>query len=351
MNTLTNQVNYRDLLPGKNGFVFKVVKVEDAFIHTFIEGEFLQKLGLCPNDIIGKELDEFLSAEKAAKKLAFLEKAWEGEYVIYEGKLNGYYYLVSLSPIYDGSKIREITGTAVDITDKKHSELNVQMFEKLSLVGNLAAGVAHEIRNPLTSIIGFTQMLQESIGNDDKEKYLSIIISELERINLIVDDFVFLAKPKEYIEFTENSMNKLIQTVIHSMELELKQKNMTIRTTLTSQITAICDAQQIKQVLIHLIQNAIESSKKDAIVNVTLTIADDNHCLIKVTDKGCGLTKERQKRLFQPYYSTKEKGTGLGLMLTKQIIENHNGKILIDSKAGKGTTVQVYLPLKIPQNN
>lgn len=347
MNTVTNAVNYRELLPRKNGFVFKVVKKEDTFIHTFIEGEFLQKLGLCPNDIIGKELNEFLSDEVAAQKLALFEKVWTGVNGSYEGKLNDHYYLASLCPKFAGSEVIEIIGTAIDVTEKRKNEINGQMLEKLSLVGQLAAGVAHEIRNPLTSIIGFTQMLQESIGNEDKERYLAIIVSELERINLIVDDFMFLAKPKEHIEITENCMNELVLSVIHSMENELKQKNITIHSTLTSQITAMCDAQQIKQVLFQLIQNAIESSEKDKTIYVTLKSTHDNQLLLTIIDKGCGLTEERQNRLFEPYYSTKEKGTGLGLMLTKQIIENHNGKIILNSTAGKGTTVEVYLPLSV----
>lgn len=351
MNTVTNVVNYRDLLPRKNGFVFKVVKKEDTFIHTFVEGEFLQKLGFSPDDIIGKELKEFLSEEVAAQKLVLYEKVWGGAHGSYdgsyEGKLNGHYYLTSLSPKFAGKEVIEITGTAIDVTEKRKKEINGQILEKLSLVGQLAAGVAHEIRNPLTSIIGFTQMLQESIENEDKERYLAIIVSELERINLIVDDFMFLAKPKEYIEITENCMNELVHSVIHSMKQELEQKNITIHSTLTSQITAMCDAQQIKQVLYHLIQNAIESSEKDKTIYVTLKKTHENQLLLTIIDKGCGLTEERQDRLFEPYYSTKEKGTGLGLMLTKKIIENHNGKIILNSTAGKGTTVEVYLPLSV----
>ncbi|WP_407408672.1 ATP-binding protein [Peribacillus sp.] len=347
MNTVNNAVNYRDLLPRKNGFVFKVVKEEESFIHTFIEGEFLQKLGLCSNDIIGKELKEFLPKEVAAKKADLFEKVWNGAHASYEGKLNGHYYLASLRPKFAGKEVIEIIGTTIDVTEKRKKEINGQMLEKLSLVGQLAAGVAHEIRNPLTSIIGFTQMLQESIGNEDKERYLAIIVSELERINLIVDDFMFLAKPKEYIEITENCINELVHSVIHSMKQELEQKNITIHLTLTLQITAMCDAQQIKQVLFHLIQNAIESSEKGKTIYVTLKKTSENQLLLTIIDKGCGLTEERQDRLFEPYYSTKEKGTGLGLMLTKQIIENHNGKILLNSTAGKGTTVEVYLPLSV----
>ena len=158
----TNDVNYRDLIP-RNGFVFKYKKEGDQYIHTFVEGEFITRM-ISPVDmVVGHTLFDFLPEERAIRKAKFYERAWNGETVNYEGKIDTVYYVASLNPIIENDKVVEVIGTAIDVTHEKRNVDKTLELEKLAVVGELAGGIAHEIRNPLTSLMGFTQVLKERI--------------------------------------------------------------------------------------------------------------------------------------------------------------------------------------------
>ncbi|WP_174732406.1 ATP-binding protein [Mesobacillus harenae] len=343
MEKSNGQIDYKQLIPRRNGFVFKYVKVNDDFIHTFIEGDLLSKMSMTPEMVIGKTLCEFLPQREADRKRTFYEIAWSGETVNYEGSGGDVLYLVSLSPLLANSKVVEVSGTAIDITQEKKNEQRVRDIEKLALVGELAAGIAHEIRNPLTSITGFTKILKEKTTDQKTEEYLTIMLSELDRINTIVNEFMFIAKPKENMEVKEININDLISSVLQFMGPQFTLKNTQITTNFAPPFLALCDPNQIKQVIINLIQNSIESSENNNHVVITLLEGKDNY-LIGISDSGSGITGERKKRLFEPFYTTKEKGTGMGLMVCKRIIENHNGTIEINSSEGEGTIVTLNLP-------
>lgn len=345
MESTQTQVNYRDLIPRQNGFVFKFTKKDNKFIHTFTEGDFLNKIGVPPSMIVGKTLFDFLPEAIAQQKHQFYEIAWNGTPANYEGTINNFHYICSLNPILINGETVEVNGTAIDITEEKENELKLRQMEKLSLVGELAAGIAHEIRNPLTSITGFAQILNESIDNPKLIRYLEIMLDELARINHIVTEFMYIAKPHENMELRETDINKLISTVIQFMEPQFNLKNILISVDFDSTILTTCDPNQMKQVLINLIQNAIEATTSNHHIDISLKKVNGHYYSIQIKDRGCGISKERQKRLFEPFYTTKEKGTGLGLMMCKRIIENHNGTIELKSKHDEGTVVTIQLPL------
>jgi signal transduction histidine kinase len=345
MNASTNKVNYRNLIPRKNGFVFKFVKVGEHFIHTYAEGDFLDRIGVSPSEIIGKTLFEFFPEEQAIQKQHFYEKAWSGKTVNYEGSINDCFYIASLSPLLIDSKVVEVNGTAIDITVEKKNERKIQDMDKLSVIGQLAAGIAHEIRNPLTSIKGFAQIIRERVDQPEVKAYLSIMLDELERMNQIVNEFMALAKPHETIHIQEVDINGLITSVIQFMEPQSLLKKIRIIANFEYSITAFIDESQIKQVLINLLQNAMEASDtSENSIEITLKRIDNQHYSIQVKDQGPGMTIERQSRLFEPFYTTKEKGTGLGLLICKQIIDAHKGRIEITSRHGEGTSVNIILP-------
>ncbi|MBO1510209.1 ATP-binding protein [Metabacillus bambusae] len=345
MDHRVNEINYRTLVPRKNGFVFKFVKINNDFINTYIEGDLLEKLALTPSMVIGKTLFDFLPKDIAARKNKFYETAWNGKTINYEGYVNGVYYLASLSPLIVNSQVVEVSGIAIDITKEKNNEKKIREMEKLSIVGELAAGVAHEIRNPLTSIKGFTQIIKENINDEKLKEYLSIMLDDLDRISNIVNEFMFISKPKETMEIKQIEINMLISNVIHFMEPQSNLKSICVSTDFDKTIVAQCDPNQLKQVLINLLQNAIEASSDNKNIEVLLKEIDDHFYMIQITDNGCGMSSERQKRLFEPFYTTKEKGTGLGLMMCKRIIETHNGTIDVKSKERLGTVVKIVLPL------
>ncbi|MED1203704.1 ATP-binding protein [Heyndrickxia acidicola] len=345
MDASTNKVNYRDLIPRKNGFVFKFIKVGEHFIHTYTEGDFHDRIGISPSAIIGKTLFEFLPEEQAKQKQHFYEIAWSGKTVNYEGSVNDCFYIASLSPLIVDSKVVEVNGTAIDITEEKKNERKIQDMDKLSVIGQLAAGIAHEIRNPLTSIKGFAQIIQERVDQPDVKTYLIIMLDELERMNQIVTEFMVLAKPHEIIDIKKVDVNKLIRSVIQFMEPQSLLKKIRILTSFECSITAFLDEIQLKQVLINLLQNAMEASESTKnCIEIKLKSIDDQHYLIQVKDQGPGMPLEKQNRLFEPFYTTKENGTGLGLLICKQIIDAHKGSIDIISRHGEGTVVNILLP-------
>jgi signal transduction histidine kinase len=339
------KVDYEQFIPREMGFIFKFEKINTSFIHTFIEGKLIEKVGLSPDCVVGKSLFEFLPADQALRKEAFYEQAWNGEHVNYEGSFGGIQYLAVLNPVRQNGVTVEVIGTTIDITKEKAREKQVQQMEKLSVVGELAAGIAHEIRNPLTSLKGFTKIVRERVSDADLIQYLDIMHDEMDRINQIVNEFMFIAKPNEHVHFTSANLNHLLLNCVRFMEPQANLKSIKIDVGFDSDITMNCDPNQIKQVLINLLQNAIEATNDNGEdIEVRLKEVCAQNVLITIKDKGCGISETRFNRLFEPFYSTKEKGTGLGLITCKRIIDLHQGSIHIESKQGEGTIINLYLP-------
>jgi len=246
--------------------------------------------------------------------------------------------------ISENGNVEHIMVVAKDITEKRRAEELLWNSEKLSLVGELAAGVAHEIRNPITAIKGFIQLFQQGLI---REEYFDIILSEFDRIEGIIKEFLSLAKPQEIQSKSVNipTLVKEVETLIKS-EAHLKNIEFTIE--LQQDIPEImCDANQIKQVLLNLCKNSIEAidPTRKGFIKITVSL-EQEELLINVIDNGIGISEDRLKRLGEPFYSNKEKGTGLGLMLCFRIIRQHNGSLTFYSKENVGTTSQVRLPLR-----
>lgn len=337
-------IDYRGIIP-RNGFVFRFIKRDNDYIHTFVEGSFITDTLTPTAMVVGHTLLDFLPQKQALQKLTYYERAWDGENVTYEGNIDDVHYVASLNPIINDGEVVEVIGTAFDITDQKRNEAKIQELEKLSVVGELAAGIAHEIRNPLTSLIGFTQVLKERATDDPMDGYLNIMLDELDRINDIIDKFMFIAQPDKTVNFRKHSINSIISNVIESMEREFALKGIRIDFDDDTVIQAECDQSLITKVLKNLIQNALEATDENSEdIKVSLKDISETHYLIQITDKGSGMTNERLKKLFEPFYTTKEKGTGLGLMINRRIIELHKGIIDFKSEVGKGTQVKITLP-------
>lgn len=232
-----------------------------------------------------------------------------------------------------------------DITEKRITEEQLSKAEKLSIVGRLAAGVAHEVRNPLTSIKGFIKLLEQ--GSNNKE-YFEIIFKEFDQIEEILKEFLTLAKPQE-IQLKKVNIQTIFNDVTILLKSEANLRNVEISQEFQPNLPQVlCDMTQIKQVFINIIKNSIEAIPNGGSVKIEGYVEDGN-LLIKIIDNGIGISKERIKRLGEPYYCNKEKGTGLGLMLCYKIVRQHNGSIIVKSKENHGTTVEVRLPIKSSQ--
>jgi two-component system sporulation sensor kinase A len=227
-----------------------------------------------------------------------------------------------------------------DVTGQKKTEEKLQNAEKLSVVGQLAAGIAHEIRNPLTAIKGFTQLLYE----EHKGDFAEVILSELERIEGIVNDLLVLAKP-QITEMEETCLTNVVKSVITLLNSQAVMENIVIELTQSpGEFYVKCEKDKIKQVLINIIKNSIEAMPAGGKINVDIR-QEDHSVIISVEDEGIGIPEERLAKLGEPFYSTKEKGTGLGIMICKKIIKNHGGNLYIHSRENEGTTVRITLPL------
>ncbi len=332
------------IVPVDSFFVFTFVKRDNVFIHTSVNGDL--EMGLTPSDVVNNTLDKFFPANQVQSKLQYYEKAWNGEAVKYLGSMNDYHYVAFLEPILEDGKVVEVKGTAVNITEAKMNEDRMQEIEKRSMLVELSAGIAHEIRNPLTSIIGFSQIIKERTDDTVIKNYIEIMLTELNRINQIVNEFMFISKPAEAMTMTETNINALIMDVIKFMEPQSNLRSIKINPYLEEEIVSVCDPNQIKQVLINLIQNALEATiDSNKSIEICLYSDHPDTFTIAVKDKGYGISKERQGRLFEPFYTTKEKGTGLGLLISRRIIEVHKGTINFQSDLAKGTVMKVKLPV------
>ncbi|MCA0151429.1 PAS domain-containing protein [Rossellomorea vietnamensis] len=229
-----------------------------------------------------------------------------------------------------------------DISQQKIAEEMLLRKEKLSVVGELAAGIAHEIRNPLTSIKGFIQLLEENEHVSDH--YLKVMSSEMDRINQIVGELLILSKP-QMREFQSFDMSEVLRYVVKVMGHEALLKGITLNIKLpTSPILVFGDKNQCIQVFINIIKNAIESMDEGEI-DVNWKIRNESIHII-IEDEGTGIPPDRLKRLGEPFFTLKEKGMGLGLTISQKIIEDHKGSLQIDSEVNKGTRVEVTFPLE-----
>ena len=232
-----------------------------------------------------------------------------------------------------------------DITALKDKEELIRKSEKLSIVGELAAAVAHEIRNPLTSIKGFLQLLEGKDSEKEEKHYYTIMLSEIERINSIVSEFMVLAKPQAVNNQNEN-ITSLLTDVITLLETLAIVKNIEVTKEFEPNVSLVrCEGNQIKQVFINIFKNAIEAVANKGKIHIEVSQMDSDSVRVRFIDNGPGIPTDLITRLGEPFYTTKEKGTGLGLMVSYKIIENHHGRINITSEMNKGTTVDIILPV------
>ncbi|EKN65793.1 PAS/PAC sensor signal transduction histidine kinase [Neobacillus bataviensis LMG 21833] len=274
-------------------------------------------------------------------------KVWKGE--IRNKAKDGTFYWVDTTIVpflNDHGKPYQYLAIRNDITERKKTEEVLHRQDKLAAVGQLAAGVAHEIRNPLTSMKGYAEFLQLDEKDPERMEFLNIILDEIERVNTIVEDFMVLAKPKA-VELEEKNVVPVIQNVVSLLEFEARKKNVRLSFDCHHEIIQIeCDENRLKQVFLNFIKNGIEAMPNGGDLLVK-TVIQDHNVQISIQDSGVGIPKDKLQKLGEPFYTTKRNGNGLGLMVSFKIIESHNGKVFVESEPNKGTTFNILLPTKI----
>lgn len=252
---------------------------------------------------------------------------------------------ITVSPIRDeDDRIVAVAEISRNITARKQTEEVIRRSEKLSVIGQLAAGVAHEIRNPLTTLRGFVQLNKQQ-GNLSGV-YMDIMLSELDRINFIVSEFLVLAKPQVgHVQSVD--IRSLLNDMISLMDSQASMINVVFAPRLDKDVPMIvCDANQMKQVFINIIKNGLEAMQGNAgTITVELDYDGENKAVVaRFIDQGRGISEQDLKRLGEPFFTRKPSGNGLGLMVTQRIIANHKGTVSFRSKLGEGTCVEIRLP-------
>ncbi len=217
-----------------------------------------------------------------------------------------------------------------------------QRNESLRTLGMFTAGVVHEVRNPLTSIKGFTQILEKKLQGRNEEKYVKPILRETDRLSKIVQDLLSYGKPAP-LKKTETDVSTFIDEIISLGKQFAGNKNIEFVNN-CGDGTIRLDEGKCKELFLNLAINAIQSMEKGGILTIGCK-RKDKFLEITVRDTGVGMTKEQLEHIFVPFYTTKAEGTGLGLAIAYRVVKEHGGKIHVESERGKGTTFYVYLPI------
>lgn len=237
-----------------------------------------------------------------------------------------------------------------DITDLKELEYSSRQSEKMAAIGGLAAGIAHEIRNPLASISGSVQMLSQSFTTDDDRKLGKIVIKEIDRLNRLISEFLDFSKP-------ENPPSTLIQLSDLCQEVVsiIKNQNMITSNGKSIQIDQQLEPVQIlgswdklKQALLNIVMNSIQAMDQqlDPRILISCKKANEDEVEVVIQDNGCGMTEKTKQKMFEAFHTTKPKGTGLGLAITHKILQAHDAHIWVTSDVGIGTKFYIRFPLK-----
>jgi len=298
-------------------------------------------LGKKAGEILPREIDALTAQLKAEKKV--IEK--EIDCPLKDGKSIPMDVSVSLLEGDNGTFLGHII-LFRDLTEIQELKREIERSQRLASLGKLAAGIAHEIRNPLSSIKGFATFFNERFK--DMPEYQStakIMIQEVDRLNRVITQLLEFARPLEVIK-KPVSIRPLMQLSLKIIEREAQSKNIRITTKFSPEINEVhIDQDRFNQVLLNLYLNAVEAMEDGGVLSVALSREDDTQKVrITVSDTGSGIKKEDMVHIFDPYFTTKQSGTGLGLAIVHKIIESHKGEVKVESEHGKGTIVTIILP-------
>jgi signal transduction histidine kinase len=262
----------------------------------------------------------------------------------------------SIFPLVQEKRVSGSIIRIVDVTEKRKKEAQLRRMESLASLTTIAAGVAHEIKNPLGSLSIHVQLIQKALTAHKDEfaeyfslfdKYLGVVNEEIDRLNRIVIDFLFAVRPMN-MEPRKAQLNDVIKDLADFVIFELEENRIECILDLGDVPLIQFDERYMKQALLNLIKNAIAAMPQGGILSIK-THVHDSEVLLSVTDVGVGIEEENISKIFEPYWTTKATGSGLGLTLVYKIIKEHKGEIAVKSKVGEGTSFIISLP--IPQKD
>lgn len=325
-------------------------------------GAVSRSLGLGLGEVLGKNFFEDLVAPEDASRLRLdFDRLIQGDLIIHEPHIQARllgpgqddtdacwvhwsFARVSL----EQSTVR-IYASGIDVTKQRILERQTRVHEKLAAVGTLSAGLAHEIRNPLNAMSLQMQLLSRRIAKTQAlgpeiERPMGVIYDEIARLSHLVDDFLRFARPPELSEGATDLVS-LVAQVVGFLQLEAKEKGIDLRFEPgPAQLSLRADGEKLRQVLVNLLGNAVDASQPGQSVQILLKTTGES-AVVEVLDQGAGIPEAELSRIFEPFFSTKPHGTGLGMAICHRLVTLHGGEIFVESQAGQGTCVRVELPL------
>jgi two-component system sensor histidine kinase HydH len=254
------------------------------------------------------------------------------------------------------TSLKEKNGTLIgymilfkDLTEIKALKKEVERSERLASIGRLAAGIAHEIRNPLSSIKGFATYFRERYSDvPEDQKTAEIMVQEVERLNRVIGQLLEFARPMD-LKKKPTSLQVLVQHSLKMIEGDANRGNIKLNMNIAPDLKEVLlDPDKMTQVFLNLYLNAIEAMVDGGTLSVELRRdANTKNIRIIISDTGVGITQENLACIFDPYFTTKSSGTGLGLAIVHNIIEAHEGEIKVQSRTGEGTRISILLPSSI----
>ncbi|MGF9700747.1 two-component system sensor histidine kinase NtrB [Paenibacillus sp. MABNR03] len=300
------------------------------------------------SNLIGLPASQFVEQGQADKLENSIRRA------VVHGEINGmtvrygsYVFQSRTVPIYSLSldQTREVTGAMLiiqDITELEMLRSELDNVDRLSLVGQMAASITHEVRNPMAVVRGFLQLMQEK-SPQSLDHYYRIVLEELDRANSIINDFLSLAQNR-ISEKEESQLHDIIHELSPLLWADANLRGQSIELMLDHNVPKLhLNSKEIKQVVLNLARNGMEAMPEKGVLTLETRMVDDKVELC-VHDTGLGIPRLKQEKLFEPFYTTKAKGTGLGLSMCRSIVERHNGTITVESQEGEGTTFKVSFP-------
>jgi two-component system sensor histidine kinase HydH len=248
----------------------------------------------------------------------------------------------------------DFVGTIVilrDLGEVRSLQEEIRRKEKLAAVGSLAAGIAHEIRNPLSSIKGLATYFGNKFAETDEDKESAgVMVREVDRLNRVISELLEFARPSE-LKLKQKNIKELLEHSVRLVQQDAKSNNIEIDLAVSDGLpSALLDPDRFSQALLNLYLNAIQAMDEGGVLSVKSTLGEEGEIKVEIADTGAGINPNDLNKVFDPYFTTKTKGTGLGLAIVHKIIEAHNGEIRIRSAPGKGTVFTLLMPTSASQN-
>lgn len=321
--------------------------VTEEYVIKNINQAVSKRLGKPSAEIVGKKCYEVFHGmhqpwsscphqKTIERKEAFVQE--------FEDPFLGGTFIMSCSPIFDvGGQFMGTVNILSDITELKNLRERVIKTERMAALGEVAARVAHEIRNPLVSLGGFARRLEKKLNGSMKE-YADIIAKEVERLESILNEILSFVKEtrimKELVE-----AHKLMEEVISLSSSEIEDRGITLVQDFGEPVELYVDPNRVKDALLNIVRNALQALGNRGSLSLRI-YRKDKTCVMEIKDSGPGIAEEDLPFIFDPFYTTKKEGTGLGLTITHRIVEEHDGRIEVESRTGEGSTFRILIPIK-----